>query len=749
MAGGSMKLTEKAQGAATIDSYVLVTQMELPSDYVITGNEEEGELDAMKIESVRRIPTSEIVELVQDNLEIDDEPTDESDALITSGSVKAELDRIDEALDSYNEDITNLPDNVTPEETGADLYICDENGNVIGKFVDGHIVTKNFDSSTLPNALSALSIAISGKIASQQDVSDAGKALVIGSDGAVAPAEIALEIEVDATLTQAGEAADAKAVGDALANAVNNNLIRDVSETSADLYVCDSFGNVLAEFKDGHIVTKNFNSANIGKRKESEINLESYDQIPYNLENGNTWAYSASYKGILVPAFDLSYTNKFYSGTYKLRFAFLRSSEISANTAPDYCLGTGLITLTAGLSKYYEMPSDCKYVYIYISDGTYFGQMGVIRLSDDFDVVSAIRNSERPAYVASVEQSLLTAKHMNSGVLHDFVGSNVSDGLLTFAHISDLHNDPTNYTRFLNLLNEYDDLIDFGVVSGDLVDSGSSANFSEMIGCESVLNGNVPVYKCVGNHETGMTLANLYTAYQPGSGDGSLYFSKDFSDRGIRVIFLNQYDNESSTRGNTGHYSQEQINWFIDKLQDAITNSLSVIVVLHSMGEAGWPLYNKQGFYQQVLGPMYGAVNSDPIISEIINAFKHKGNLTKTYTYTDGSGSISVSAAFNGYGKFVCYIAGHEHVDVIGYSAIYPDQLICLVQGGVVNSSTRTEAQAHWQSKYDTPRVPNTVTSDSINVYSIDTAQKLVKVVKIGSTVTDKFETRSFAVFGY
>ena len=77
MAGGSMKLTEKAQGAATIDSYVLVTQKELPSDYVITGNEEEGELDAMKIESVRRIPTSEIVELVQDNLEIDDEPTDE------------------------------------------------------------------------------------------------------------------------------------------------------------------------------------------------------------------------------------------------------------------------------------------------------------------------------------------------------------------------------------------------------------------------------------------------------------------------------------------------------------------------------------------------------------------------------------------------------------------------------------------------------------------------------------------------
>lgn len=108
MAGGSMKLTEKAVGSANVESYVLVTQKELPSDYVITGNEEEGELDAMKIESVRRIPTAQMVEMIQENLDVDDEPTDESDALITSGSVKAELDRIDEALDSYNEDITNI-----------------------------------------------------------------------------------------------------------------------------------------------------------------------------------------------------------------------------------------------------------------------------------------------------------------------------------------------------------------------------------------------------------------------------------------------------------------------------------------------------------------------------------------------------------------------------------------------------------------------------------------------------------------
>lgn len=618
---------------------------------------------------------------------------------------------LDSIPDDYTElagDVSNLksqsPSIVTPEETEGDLYICDSNGNVLAKFVDGSFVVKNFDSSSVG------------------DLSE-------------------LSTEAKTTLVDAiNEAAESGGISD---------IIMDTEETEADLYLCDGAGNVLAEFKNGDIITKNFDSSNVGTRPEKDILLNSYEQIPYNLESGDIWSYSTTYKGILIPAKDLSYTNKFYSGTYKICFSFLRSSSIIANTAPDYCLGTSRVTLTAGQSKYYELPSDCAFVYVYVSDGTYFGQMGIVRMSDDFNMHSVISNSEKPAYVASVAQSLLTAKHMNSGVLHDFVGTNVSDSLLTFAHISDLHNDPANYTRFLNLLNEHDDIIDFGVVSGDLVDSGSNANFAEMVGCESVLNGNVPVYKCVGNHETGMTLANIYTAYQPGSGDGLLYFAKDFSTQKIRVIFLNQYDNETSTRGNTGHYSQTQIDWFISQLQGAITNDLSVIVVLHSMGESGWALYNKQGFYQQVLGPMYGAVNSGPIISDIINAFKHSSSLTQTYTYTDGDGSISVSASFNGYGKFVCFIAGHEHVDVIGYSPIYPDQLICLVQGGVVTSTTRTETQAHWQSKYDTPRIANTVTADSINVYSIDTVEKLVKVVKVGSTITDKFETRSFAVFGY
>lgn len=52
-------------------------------------------------------------------------------------------------------EIEDMPDVSDTVESGADLYICDANGNVIAKFQDGHIVTKNFDSSSVDNDLIA------------------------------------------------------------------------------------------------------------------------------------------------------------------------------------------------------------------------------------------------------------------------------------------------------------------------------------------------------------------------------------------------------------------------------------------------------------------------------------------------------------------------------------------------------------------------------------------------------------------
>ena len=52
------------------------------------------------------------------------------------------------------------------------------------------------------------------KLDKQQGTENAGKALVVGKDGNVVPGEPTQQIEVDKTLTQEGQAADAKATGD-------------------------------------------------------------------------------------------------------------------------------------------------------------------------------------------------------------------------------------------------------------------------------------------------------------------------------------------------------------------------------------------------------------------------------------------------------------------------------------------------------------------------------------------------------
>ena len=107
----AVKITQKPIGTPGDDTHFLVTQPELPEGYTPTGQETEEELAELKVESVREIEVDAMAALLQEKMEYDDEPTDRSDALLRSGTVKSELDRIDDDISSLNEDITNLETN--------------------------------------------------------------------------------------------------------------------------------------------------------------------------------------------------------------------------------------------------------------------------------------------------------------------------------------------------------------------------------------------------------------------------------------------------------------------------------------------------------------------------------------------------------------------------------------------------------------------------------------------------------------
>ena len=152
----------------------------------------------------------------------------------------------------------------------SDLDVADEDGNVLARFNDGHIKTKNFDSRN---------------IASKSD----------------------------------------------LENLEQNMPKGDISviegESSTDLDVADEDGRVVLKLKGGHVITKNFNSANVATKKEIEdIKNEMVDGAhPVSInEDANTDLDIADENGQVLASFKNGHiktknfdSSKFVNLTYK------------------------------------------------------------------------------------------------------------------------------------------------------------------------------------------------------------------------------------------------------------------------------------------------------------------------------------------------------------------------------------------------------------------------------------------------
>lgn len=69
---------------------------------------------------------------------VDSAPTQGSTNAVSSGGVYSALD------DKADKDST--PESASTVEDDADLYVCDDEGNVLAEFEDGHFRTKNFDT---------------------------------------------------------------------------------------------------------------------------------------------------------------------------------------------------------------------------------------------------------------------------------------------------------------------------------------------------------------------------------------------------------------------------------------------------------------------------------------------------------------------------------------------------------------------------------------------------------------------------
>lgn len=347
-------------------------------------------------------------------------------------------------------------------------------------------------------------------------------------------------------------------------------------------------------------------------------------------------------------------------------------------------------------------------------------------------------------------QAIYAAKKMTQ-LTQDYNNPN-HDLNFCIAHITDLHCDTKRYVGFRKFIDSVEG-IDAAILTGDLVISPTEAQFATITSVE----GNKPVMVCVGNHDKGnggtrITNSNLYTTLGLDTDTGQLYYYQDFTKtepvKGttvykIRVIVLNQYDADVSNHSTINAwttYSQAQIDWLIDTLQDALVNGYAVMIGMHTRDRNMGATPNDKKFYDRVYDSSgMAGYGPDPIIEEIVNAFRTGGSLVKDYTWSNVGTTVSVDTSFASSGTFIAYMTGHMHRDYIAYSKNFPDQLY--LSGNVGCLTGEPYADRPYGMEFTAlPRVEGDKSEDCFNVYGIDLVNKMVRVVRVGSSLNDFFE---------
>jgi 3',5'-cyclic AMP phosphodiesterase CpdA len=336
-----------------------------------------------------------------------------------------------------------------------------------------------------------------------------------------------------------------------------------------------------------------------------------------------------------------------------------------------------------------------------------------------------------------------------------------------FIHTSDIHSDAVTTQNFINFLNAYSD-ISQAFISGDFSANDYSEDVTSLI---AIMNGSQkPVYTTIGNHDVGNskiiadsgTNAQVYARYiQPFETkagmitNGKNYWYKDDTTYKIRIISLYEYDdpNDIDSLDNTKYkitrgfrvYSQSQVSWFIDLLQNTPVDYGVLVVVHHNPTTiTDYMVVNENWISPGTWNPQ-NLINGN-IIPDIIEAFRTGTAINQTYTFSGDAaylGTITANTSFvaRGVGEFIAYIFGHHHKDGIGTFTTYPNQNWIAVTCGTVDAQ---------QTQFDDiPRVANTKTEDAFNLISIDREERKIRVVRIGSNFTKNLTERKYITINY
>ena len=435
-----------------------------------------------------------------------------------------------------------------------------------------------------------------------------------------------------------------------------------------------------------------------------------------------------------------------------------------------------------GSKKYDDATSRTGNEYVRFAHDGYF--MASFSLASDITAnidpdtftgsLTLIRNSQRHDMQNLNDQALRDAMGAQRNFTTTSTNNTPYKNLPTFVHVTDVHGDAPSFGNAYDVAKLLK--ADAYIATGDLVYYYATDNADYI--ANTVADKETNFLMVMGNHD-GFTLdrkgqydkyiepfATTY-GYHLDDAEGvtyPTYYYRDFADKKIRVIAVNQfeYDGQTSNTDTRPCYTQAQMDFIVSALAST-PQDYGVIIAMHSPEKTPVKDNTYGKFFQRrFLYTGYGT--SIHPLADIVDAFISKTTLSETYNNPSGAtpSSVTVTADFTGLNsgvEFIAYMCGHYHADAISYVPSTTNKqllLNCTTTNSWTNmkkeglgSNTLSFNNPYLAELCDLQRMDGTPSQDAFNVYVIDRENKAVKVVRIGSNRTDTMDIRDFMVIPY
>jgi hypothetical protein len=337
-----------------------------------------------------------------------------------------------------------------------------------------------------------------------------------------------------------------------------------------------------------------------------------------------------------------------------------------------------------------------------------------------------------------------------------------------FIHFTDNHGDTKTTGNVIRYLNETPE-IDMAINTGDML-AGNFTSSKNVI--TQMSESTKPILPVLGNHDVGNSMdvalcgdhIEVYNSLIKPFNDkgwidaqGKNYWFKDFTSDKIRLIALYEFDEPLDLdeidptkykllRG-TRVYSQEQIDWLINTLMNTPPDYHLILLVHQNQQDDNIGTVNVEwNSVNTTIGTPLNYIDGD-LVPDLINAWQNGTSINESYSFLSVASylpPVSVIADFSsrGLGTFVGYVHGHSHIDIIGTLGKYPSQNFFSCVPTINNYPENNRNN-------DIPRISDTKTEDAFNLITVDTTNRKVFIVRIGSNYTDQLKERKTLVVPY